>query len=74
VDRLEKLFKSDSNQLFAGSTFAHCPRCKTLYAVFLPSIDDKKNLEYVFDLEKRIAEDCNNGKHALPEIQLDVTP
>jgi len=74
TEKLEKLFRSEWNQLFAATTFAHCPTCKVLYAVYLPNTDDKNNLDYLGDLEKEIAKDCSKGKHSLQEIRLDRTP
>ncbi len=65
VQRLEALFRSDWNSLFAGTTAAHCPKCHGQFAVFFQSSDDPKNLEYMNTLKDLIAEDCRNGKHSL---------
>jgi hypothetical protein len=69
VENLEKLFKAEWNQLFANTTFAHCKGCKRLYAVFLADGNDKNNGDYVAELEKRISDDCNGGKHSMVEIR-----
>jgi hypothetical protein len=74
VKKLEDLFKSEWNQLFAATTFAHCKKCGTLFAVFLPKSDDPQNGPYVAELEGRISKDCDKGKHSLVEIRLDITP
>lgn len=74
VKKLEELFKSEWNQLFAGTTVAHCKKCGEQFAVFLPTSDDAENGPYVAQLEKRISEGCNNKKHSEVEIRLDVKP
>lgn len=73
-DKLEALFTSEWNQLFATTTFVRCTKCGTLYAVFLPAADDAENGRYVADVEDRISKDCDGGKHSLSEIRLDVKP
>jgi hypothetical protein len=47
VQRLAELFRSDWNQLFAGTTVGHCPKCRQQFAVFFSSSDDPKNLDYL---------------------------
>ena len=74
ADKLEDLFKSEWNQLFAATTFAHSKKCRHLYAVFLPKSGDLENGPCIAALESRIAEDCDKGKHSLTEIRLDIKP
>ena len=75
VGKLAELYKSEWNQLFAAApTVAHCSKCRTQFAVFLPSSDDPQNMSYVTTLENRISEDCDKGKHSRIEMRLDVTP
>jgi hypothetical protein len=74
LGKLQELFRSEWNQLFAATTFAHCKKCRALYGVFLPQIDDPQNGPYVADLETRISENCDNGRHSLAEIRLDIRP
>lgn len=71
VQALSDLFKSDLNQLFAGTTAGHCARCGQQFAVFFPSSDDPKNLEYLKQIEDMIAKDCRDGKHVV-EIKLQI--
>jgi hypothetical protein len=73
VDALNKIFKSEWNQLFGANTFAHCKKCGALFAVFLQDSNDPENGPYVGELEKRITEDCQSGKHQSIEIRLDRT-
>lgn len=65
VQRLAEIFKSDANQLFGGTTAAHCKTCGRQFAVFFPNSDDPENLKYLAELEKQIAADCRSGKHLL---------
>ena len=74
VNKLEELFKSEWHQLFAATTVAHCKKCGTSYAVFLPKSDDPQNGPYIAELESRISKGCDKGKHLLVEIRLDTTP
>jgi hypothetical protein len=69
VPRLEELFRSDWNQLFAGTTAARCKVCGRQFAVFFPRADDPDNLNYLMIVEERIAADCRDGKH-IAEISL----
>ena len=64
VERLNNLFRSDWNQLFAGTTAGHCSRCGAQFAVFFPNSDDRDNGEYLASIEKLISEDCKAGKHS----------
>lgn len=73
VGKLAELFKSDFNQLFGGTTAAHCQTCKAQFAVFFPNTDDKENINYLYELEKRITADCNKGKHSA-EFELRTQP
>jgi hypothetical protein len=63
VNKLDELFRSDLNQLFAGTTAAHCPKCRRQFAVFFPSSDDPQNVDYLKTIEEMIANDCRDGKH-----------
>jgi hypothetical protein len=65
VQRLEALFRSDWNGLFAGATAMRCPQCRGAFGVFFQSSDDPKNLEYLKTLEDLIAKDCRAGMHSL---------
>jgi hypothetical protein len=69
VQRLEELFRSDWNQLFAGTTASHCPKCRRQFAVFFPASDDPQNLDYLKTIEEMLANDCRDGKH-IAEISL----
>ena len=69
VPRLEELFRSEWNQLFAGTTAAHCKICGRQFAVFFPQAEDPDNLNYLMFVEERIAANCSDGKHA-SEISL----
>ena len=73
VEKLAELFKSDINQLFGGTTAAHCATCKAQFAVFFPNTDDKENINYLHELEKRITADCKKGKHT-QEVILRTQP
>lgn len=70
VKQLEELFKSEWNQLFAGTTVAHCKKCGEQYAVFVPSADDPNNERYVAELENQISQGCEKGTHSEVEIRL----
>ncbi len=63
VERLDELFRSDWNQLFAGTTAAQCPQCGARFAVFFQDAGDRDNGEYLAQMEKMISDDCNSGKH-----------
>jgi hypothetical protein len=65
VQRLEALFRSDWNGLFAGTATIQCPRCHGPFGVFFQSSDDPKNREYLKTLEDLIAKDCRDGKHSV---------
>jgi hypothetical protein len=65
VQRLEALFRSDWNGLFAGTIAMQCPQCRGPFGVFFQSSDDPKNAEYLKVLEDLIAQDCQAGKHSL---------
>jgi hypothetical protein len=69
VQRMAELFKTDWNQLFAGNTVGHCPKCRNQFAIFLPSSDDPKNFDYVKQIEEIIGNDCRAGKH-VAEVRL----
>jgi hypothetical protein len=69
VDKLADLFRSDWNQLFAGTTVGHCPKCRRQFAIFFPSSDDAHNLDYLKQIEEMIGKDCCEGKH-VAEIRL----
>jgi hypothetical protein len=69
VEKLAELFRSDMNQLFAGTTAAHCPTCRRQFAVFFPQSDDPENIRYLAKIEELIASDCRDGKHSV-EISL----
>jgi hypothetical protein len=69
VDALAEMFKAEWNQLVATTSFIQCPKCGAKFAVFLQQKDDPDNKSYLTDLEKRISEDCCNGKH-LSEFRL----
>jgi hypothetical protein len=69
VQRLADLFQSDWNQLFAGTTVGHCAKCGRQFAIFFPSSDNPKNLDYLKQIEEMIANDCREGKH-VAEIRL----
>lgn len=71
VGKLAELFKSDSAQLFAGTTAAHCPKCRAQFAVFFPSSDDPENFAYLKQVEGMLAADCRDGKH-VSEISLTL--
>jgi nucleosome binding factor SPN SPT16 subunit len=64
VEKLDELFRSDLNQLFAGTTAAHCRNCKLQFAVFFPSSDDPENMNFLVAIEERIAADCRDGRHS----------
>ena len=63
VNRLDELFSSEWNQLFAGTTAAHCAQCGARFAVFFPNSDDRDNVEYLTLVGGRISEDCQAGTH-----------
>lgn len=63
VKRLEQLFKSEQNQLFAGTTAAHCKKCGAQFPVFFPQSDDHDNMTNLATIENRITDDCRGGKH-----------
>ena len=63
VGKLDELLKSDMNQLFGGTTAAHCKTYKAQFAVVFPNKDDKGNINYRHELEKRITADCNPRAH-----------
>jgi hypothetical protein len=69
VERLEQLFKSEQNQLFAGTTAAHCKVCGRQFAVFFPQSDDPENMKYLTEIKNRIERDCRDSKHSA-EISL----
>lgn len=69
VEKLAELFRSEINQLFAGTTAAHCPICRRQFAVFFPQSDDPENVKYLAKIEELIAGDCRDGKHSA-EISL----
>jgi hypothetical protein len=69
VEKLAELFRSEMNQLFAGTTAAHCPICRGQFAVFFPQSDDPENAKYLGQIEKLIAGECREGNHSA-EISL----
>lgn len=69
VQRLADLFRSDWNQLFAGTTVGHCQKCGRQFAVFFQSSDDPQNLDYLKQIEEMIGKDCREAKH-IEEIRL----
>jgi hypothetical protein len=69
AERLAELFRSDWNQLFAGSTVGHCPKCRRQFAIFFPSSDDPQNGDYLKQIEGMIANNCHDGKH-VAEVRL----
>lgn len=69
VEKLGELFRSDLNQLFAGTTAAHCRTCGRQFAVFFPNSDDPENMDFLVAIEERIAADCQDGRHSA-EISL----
>jgi hypothetical protein len=69
VEKLAELFRSEVNQLFAGTTAAHCPTCRRQFAVFFPQSDDPENVKYLAKIEELIAGDCRDGNHSA-EISL----
>jgi len=69
VEKLGELYKSDSAQLFGGTTVGHCPKCRRQFAVFFPASDDPHNLDYLKQIEKMIGDDCREEKH-VAEISL----
>jgi hypothetical protein len=71
--RLDELFRSEMNQLFAGTTAGHCSKCGAQFAVFFPASNDPNNLEYLATIEQRISDDCKDGKH-VAEVLLKVVP
>lgn len=71
--RLDELFRSERNQLFAGTTAGHCSKCGAQFSVFFPADNDPENLNYLTTIEQRISDDCNDGVHT-PEILLNVVP
>jgi hypothetical protein len=72
VKKLEELFRSNWNGLFAGTTAAHCPKCHGQFAVFFPSPDDPENLDYLKRLEQMMADNCRRRKH-VQEFYLEVS-
>lgn len=71
VNTLAESFRSDWNQLFAGTTAAHCAKCGRQFAVFFPASDDPQNSEYLKRIEAMIADDCREGKH-VQQISLGI--
>lgn len=69
VQKLDELFRSEVNQLFAATTAAHCKTCRRQFAVFFPDSADPENLNYLGTIEERITADCRDGKHSA-EISL----
>jgi hypothetical protein len=47
VEKLAAVFRSEINQLFGGTTAAHCPSCRRQFAVFFPQSDDPENVKYL---------------------------
>jgi hypothetical protein len=72
VKKLEELFRSNWNGLFAGTTAAHCPKCQRQFAVFFPITDDPENLDYLRRLKQMMANNCRRRKHA-QEFYLEVS-
>ncbi len=71
--RLDELFRSERNQLFAGTTAGHCAKCGAQFAVFFPTDNDPENLNYLETIKQRISDDCNEGRH-VAEILLNAEP
>jgi hypothetical protein len=65
--RLDELFHSDWNRLFAGTTKTQCQKCYARFAVFYSDREDQDNKAYLEKIERLIAEDCTRGKHS-PDI------
>jgi hypothetical protein len=72
--RLEQLFGSDWNQVFSGANATACGKCGTRFAFWFADRQDIDNPKYARSLEVKIAEDCQNAKHPLLEIQLNTIP
>ena len=64
VEKLSELFRSDTNQLFAGTAAVQCPSCRRRFAVFFPQLDDPDNVSYLGRIEELVAVDCQDGKHS----------
>ena len=64
VKRLEELFQSPLNQVFANALASECQRCHTRFAIFLQLADDPENAAYLQEITKRISADCKGGKHS----------
>jgi hypothetical protein len=64
VKRLEELFQSVSNQVFAKALASECQQCHARFAVFLQLADDPNNTAYMQEITKRISADCKDGKHS----------
>jgi hypothetical protein len=73
VSRLEAIFKSDSNALFAGTTDCSCPKCGLRFAVFFAAKDDSQNDDYLKKVLGLITNDCKRGKHQ-GEYQFNTMP
>jgi nucleosome binding factor SPN SPT16 subunit len=69
VERLDQLFRSETNQLFAATIAAHCRNCGRQFAVFFPNSEDPDNMDFLIAIEERIAADCKDGSHSA-EISL----
>jgi hypothetical protein len=61
--RLEEVFRSPLNQVFATTAVLECSGCRARFAVFLQIADDPDNEAYLQVINRRIAEDCKDGKH-----------
>jgi hypothetical protein len=72
-DRLEELFKSETNQMFATSLAGACPHCKLKFAVFFPVKDDPRNPEFLAKMNELIGKNCDKGKHG-GEYVFTTTP
>lgn len=72
VDRLDELFRSDWNQLFAGTTATCCTKCGARFAVFFQDADGRDNGEYPAEIQGMISEDCWAGKHT-PEFVIKAS-
>ena len=64
LEKLKGLFSPPSNRVFDETLRTECVICHATFAIFLHDRDDPRNATYVGQVNKLIAEDCNEGKHS----------
>ena len=62
--RLDELFASPHNQLFAVTSAAHCGTCGRQFAVFFPISGDPEKENCLKSMQYLITKDCKGGQHS----------